>query len=601
MMNRLKTRNRLGVFLAALGTISALLLFPNVRATIAFSPSSTSQTAHEVLEASTAKLNGRIAFTSTRNGFRDIFLMDPDGSNQRQLTFGSVNPADGFRRTATWSPMWSPDGTKIAFMANLEYKTYNLYIMNADGTRIRKITDANGIDVSNIAWSPDGTKLAFDHACGTTGDSLCPIDIYTVNVDGTGLAKLTTNSPNNHVEDVEPAWSPDGTRIAFSDIRSGDFTSIYVMNPDGNNRMRLTNGSYDHSPSWSPDGTKVAFRRLYDVYVMNADGTNPTPVTAGEQVSADGIAWSPDGARILFNHEVRINQQITAMQVYATNVDGTNQRNLTNSTSTDYLGSWQPRFISATNPVDDSQFFVHQHYLDFLSREPDAAGYAFWTNQITSCGSDAQCIEVKRVNVSASYFLSIEFQESGYLVYRFYNAALNRTNGLPRFIEFMRDTQRVSDGVIVTAPGWQQQLEQNKQAFAQDFVTRPEFTALYPETMTAAQYVDALYQHAGITPTTAERQAALDEFNTPTGARGRVMRRVAENQALYTREFNRAFVLAEYFGYLRRNPDDPPDGNLAGYNFWLNKLTAFHGNYIDAEMVKAFITSTEYRSRFGSP
>ena len=163
----------------------------------------------------------------------------------------------------------------------------------------------------------------------------------------------------------------------------------------------------------------------------------------------------------------------------------------------------------------------------------------------------------------------------------------------------MRDTQRVADGVIVNADGWQQLLEQNKQAFAQEFVTRPEFTALYPDTMSPAQFVDALYQHAGIIPTIAERQAALDEFNTPTGARDRVVRRVAENQTLFTREFNRAFVLMQYFGYLRRNPDDPPDGNVNGYNFWLGKLNQFGGNYQAAEMVKAFIVSSEYRQRFG--
>src|SRR5207247_9034080 len=131
-----------------------------------------------------------------------------------------------------------------------------------------------------------------------------------------------------------------------------------------------------------------------------------------------------------------------------------------------------------------------------------------------------------------------------------------------RFIYFMRDTQKVADGVIVNATGWEQQLEQNKQAFAQEFVTRPEFTALYPDSTSPAQFVDALYQHAGIIPTATERQAALDEFNTSTGARGRVMRRVAENQTLFTREFNGGFVLMEYFGSWRRNPDDPRANNL---------------------------------------
>ena len=164
----------------------------------------------------------------------------------------------------------------------------------------------------------------------------------------------------------------------------------------------------------------------------------------------------------------------------------------------------------------------------------------------------------------------------------------------------MRDSQAVGRGIVVGAPGWEAQLEANKVAYANEFVSRPEFTTLYPTSLTAAQFVDALYAHAGITPSAQERQAAIDEFNNFSGARGRVLRRVADNPDLNNRETNRAFVLMEYFGYLRRNPDDPPDNNLNGYNFWLGKLNQFNGNFVDAEMVKAFITSPEYRQRFGS-
>ena len=547
------------------------------------------------LQALSTKANGKIAFSRPHDGYVDIYVMDADGSNQRQLTFGSISPIDGFMKTLYFNPVWSPDGTRIAFSGNPEFGGFSLHVMNADGTRITKLT--NFIDVNYATWSPDGKRIALSDSCVTVEDVLCPTNIYTINVDGTGLRKVTNNQQG--AEDYEPAWSPDGLKIAFAGIRSNDFESIFVMNPDGSNRVRLTNAAYDGSPAWSPDGTRIAFLRGTDVYVMNSDGSNPTPVTTGGQVNEPRLVWSPGGTKILFNNESRVSQNVYAIQVYAINVDGTNKQNLSNDTLRNYLGDWQPRFISATNPIDDPQFFVHQHYDDFLSREPDPTGLAFWTNEITSCGSDAKCIDTKRQNVSAAYFLSTEFQETGYLVYRFYNAALNRTNGLPRFIEFMRDTQRVADGVIVNKDGWQQLLEQNKQAFAQDFVTRPEFTALYPDAMSPAQFVDALYQHAGITPTAAERQTALDEFNTPTGARGRVMRRVAENQTLFTRAFNRAFVLMQYFGYLRRNPDDPPDGNVNGYNFWLGKLNQFGGNYQAAEMVKAFIVSSEYRQRFG--
>jgi hypothetical protein len=258
----------------------------------------------------------------------------------------------------------------------------------------------------------------------------------------------------------------------------------------------------------------------------------------------------------------------------------------------------------AANPIDDADVFVRQHYRDFLNREADASGLAFWANQITSCGADAACRENKRVNVSAAFFLSIEFQESGSFVRNFYVAALNRSNNLPRYLEFLRDTQAVQRGVVIGEPNALTLLEANKQAFAVDFVTRAEFVGLYPTTATPAQYVDALYLHAGVTPGTSERQAAIDEFagagtSADSSARARSLRRIIQNSAFVQREFPRAFVQMQYFGYLRRNPDDQPDGNLNGYNFWLNKLNQFNGNFVQAEMVKAFINSAEYRHRFG--
>lgn len=251
------------------------------------------------------------------------------------------------------------------------------------------------------------------------------------------------------------------------------------------------------------------------------------------------------------------------------------------------------------NPADQAGFFTRQHYADFLNREPDSSGLAFWTNEIESCGANVQCREVKRINVSAAFFLSIEFQQTGFLVYRFYNAALTRPESLPRYLEFSSDTQEISRGVVVGAIGWEQQLERNKLEFAERFVKRAEFVALYPETLAPAEYVDALYAHAGLKPDATERNAAIAEFDGGAGARARVLRRVAENETLKARELNRAFVLAQYFGYLRRSPNEGPDTNFDGYHFWLSKLNDFGGNFVKAEMVKAFINSDEYRKRFG--
>lgn len=261
------------------------------------------------------------------------------------------------------------------------------------------------------------------------------------------------------------------------------------------------------------------------------------------------------------------------------------------------------------NKIDDPQFFVIQHYRDFLNREPDASGLAFWTNEITSCGTNTQCIQVKRVNVSAAFFLSIEFQETGYLVYRFYKAAYGNLPGAPvpvRLNEFLPDTQQIGQGVVVGVGNWQTLLENNKKAFAAQFVARSGFTSAFPNSSTPAQFVDLLFGNAGVVPSSTERTAAIDEFggagtSGDTAARARALRRVAENSTLGQQEFNRAFVLMQYFGYLRRNPNDPPEPglNFDGYNFWLNKLNQFNGNFVNAEMVKAFITSGEYRQRFG--
>jgi len=258
-----------------------------------------------------------------------------------------------------------------------------------------------------------------------------------------------------------------------------------------------------------------------------------------------------------------------------------------------------------TNPIDDATFFVRQHYLDFLNREPDTSGLNFWVNEITSCGSNTQCREIKRINVSAAFFLSIEFQETGYLVYRIYKSAFGDLSGKPvpvRFLSFLKDTQRIGQGVQVGVGNWQAQLEANKQAYTLALVQTAEFQAAFPNSMTAQQIVDKLNQNAGNVLSASENAnlvAVLGATPSDVSKRSQVLRAVAEDQTLKDAELNKAFVLMQYFGYMRRNPDDAPDADFSGYNFWLNKLNSFFGNFVNAEMVKAFISSDEYRKRFG--
>jgi hypothetical protein len=269
--------------------------------------------------------------------------------------------------------------------------------------------------------------------------------------------------------------------------------------------------------------------------------------------------------------------------------------------------------IDGGSPVRDASFntafFVRQHYHDFLNREPDAAGLAFWMNEIDSC-PDAQCREVKKINVSAAFFLSIEFQETGYLVYRTYRAAYGTTisphvvNRVPiiRLSEFLPDSQQIGRGVQVGTANWEQQLENNKVAYFQEFVQRQRFLGEFPLSLTPAQFVEKLDQRAGRVLSEAERDQLVTELTNAsnvTQGRASVLRKVAEDPNLNFNEKNRAFVLMQYYGYLRRNPDDPQDADFQGWQFWLNKLDQLNGNFVNAEMVKAFITSSEYADRFG--
>jgi hypothetical protein len=252
----------------------------------------------------------------------------------------------------------------------------------------------------------------------------------------------------------------------------------------------------------------------------------------------------------------------------------------------------------------DSAFFVRQHYVDFLNREPDDAGLAYWKNQIDECetrpvAERETCRELRRINVSAAFFLSIEFQQTGYLVYRAHQAAFNTGERLP-LRTFFADMRAVGHGVIVGPGAWQAQLENNTAEFFRDFVARSQFTAQY-QSMTNAQYVDALNANTAGSLNPAERDGLISGLDNATQTRATVLRAIVENPEFTRRHYNRAFVLMQYFGYLRRNPSDPPEEtrDYTGYNYWLSKLDQHGGNFVEAEMVKAFLISSEYQQRFG--
>ncbi|HEX8336288.1 MAG TPA: hypothetical protein VF621_06130 [Pyrinomonadaceae bacterium] len=533
------------------------------------------------------RANGRVAFDSNRDGNFEIYTSHPDGGGLARLTF---NEGDDFL------PVWSPDGRRIAFLSTRDGNA-ELYVMNADGSEQRRLTASPGVD-EYPSWSPDSSKLVYDSE--RDGN----YEIYVMNADGSGQTRLSRNV----ADDAAPRWSPDGSRIAFLSNRDGNY-EIYSMGADGGDVVRLTNHPGDDlAPAWSPDGQKLAFESTrddpspaacspcnYEVYVMSADGGQPSRLTHAP--AFDGApAWSPDGSRITFGSE-----RDGDPEVYVMSADGGGQAKLAGGAGVDELPDWQAAQPQSGNPVDEPRFFVAQHYRDFLGREPDPEGWQFWTGDIEGCGADQGCREVKRIHVSAAFFLSIEFRETGYLAYRARKAAFDNLPGKPVPItrqEMLSDSQAVGSGVVVGAQNWEQKLEQNKQAYFDQLAASERFSALYPQSMTPEVYVDALNQNADGALSQAERDALVAELKGNAKTRAQALRAVAEDETLTKAEFNKAFVLMQYFGYLRRDPDGAPDSDFSGYNFWLGKLNEFGGDFIRAEMVKAFLDSIEYRQRF---
>jgi Tol biopolymer transport system component len=274
---------------------------------------------------------GRIAFTSNRDGIPEIYVMNSDGTNQVNLTH---NPVYG-----GWSPSWSPDGSKIAFVSSRLVEDppgvgwLDIYVMNSDGSNQTNLTN-NSIGDGDPCWSPDGSKIAFY----SDREGFPYLRIYVMNSDGSNQTKLT----NNPADDMGPSWSPDGSKMAFFSNRDGNY-EIYVMNSDGTNQVNLTNNPFDdEEPSWSPDGSKIAFTSNRDggwkILVMNSDGSNQTNLS-NNGVGGDDPCWSPDGSKIAFTSE---GDGLPYLHIYVMNSDGTNQTYLTNNPANDYAPSWSP-------------------------------------------------------------------------------------------------------------------------------------------------------------------------------------------------------------------------------------------------------------------
>jgi hypothetical protein len=230
--------------------------------------------------------------------------------------------------------------------------------------------------------------------------------------------------------------------------------------------------------------------------------------------------------------------------------------------------------------IDDSDFFVQQQYIDFLSRFPEADGFNSWMSVLGSCNGDRNCldgVDGKRVLVSKSFFESREFRIKGYYVYRFYKASLGRLPTYPEIVAGMRSVTGATEAEVVA----------KRDAFAAAWLSRGDFGTAYPASLTAAQYVEKLLQTAGIT--VANKDQLIASLGNGTETRASVLRKIVESAELEAKEFDPAYVAMQYYGYLRREPE------AEGYNAWLTYLRANPGDY--KTMVWGFVYSPEYRNR----
>ena len=271
--------------------------------------------------------NGKIAFVSDRDGDNDIYTVGPTGDNLKRLTNNSKNDA---------SPAWSPDGRKIVYSSGLTGTAYSadIFVMNADGSGKTLITDERSIsgtlkgDDAYPVFSPDGRRIVFVRKDLNNPEG----DLYKISTDGKNLTRLTRLS---YDQPCCPAWSPDGSKIAYS-VWDGYDNSVETVKPDGSGRSFF---HYGGSPDWSPDGSQLVFDSYGVINKIDADGTDEKQLTTGEAYGSNP-AFSPDDSKIVFQSAARDGNFI--YDLYVMDADGTDVRQLTDDPAQEFFPDWRP-------------------------------------------------------------------------------------------------------------------------------------------------------------------------------------------------------------------------------------------------------------------
>jgi hypothetical protein len=599
------------------------------------------QTGEDVVGIDFRPANGQLYALGKFGGAGRLYTINTTTAAATLVAPLTVDPTD------TTSPSAALNGTAFGIDFNpvadrlrvVSDAEQNIRINPANG---RVITDDNLAYISgdqNFGSNPNITDAAYSNSfAGATETTLYDID--------SGFDIVATQDPPNSGQlRTQTTLAQNTTEVTGFDIRGSDNSFFASLTAPGDSVSRLAflpfsrfgqyfasdlgpigGGELVRDIAVAPAGTFQFSAATATVgegagkASLTLTRTGDTTVAASIEVAtADGTA-TQKGDYTIARTTVKFapGEASKTVEVFIVDdafdeADETFTVSLRNPTANFAPGTNNPITVTITdnddvngaNPIDNTTFFVRQHYLDFLNREPDASGLAFWVNGIESCGADAGCRDAKRINTSAAFFLSIEFQETGFYAIRVQRAAFFKESEdedtRVTYEQLIRDARQVGDGVIIGQPGAEARLNQNKTAYALRIVNSPEFIAIFPTNLSATNYVNRFINNNRVFLTDAERQSAIDAFGSggPTG-RAAALRSVADSVTARQMTFRPAFVLMQYFGYLRRNPTDLPDMDDGGYQFWLAKLNSFNGDFQKAEMVRAFILSDEYRKRFGN-